>query len=132
MPLIVQQALILLPSDWAFGQNGTLGVLGILRKRSASAFVAVGRTHGSRCYNLLSSGLKLPGAEPGTFLCVAARSLALAITVAATVFLHLQAVGSSQEVSMDTKLVHRKVVRNSVLEVIQGIGTAAIAGVLAT
>jgi len=33
---------------------------------------------------------------------------------------------------MDTRLVHREVVRNSVLEVIQGIGTAAIAGVLAT
>ena len=63
---------------------------------------------------------------------MAACSLTLAITVAATVFLHLQAVGSSQEVSMDTKLVHRKVVRNSVLEVIQGIGRAAIAGVLAT
>ena len=63
---------------------------------------------------------------------MAACSLALAIAVAATVFLHLQAVGSSQEASMDTKWVHRKVVRNSVLEVIQGIGTAAIAGVLAT
>jgi len=30
---------------------------------------------------------------------------------------------------MDTKLVHRKVVRNSILEAIQGIGTAAIGGV---
>jgi hypothetical protein len=29
---------------------------------------------------------------------------------------------------MDTKLVHRKVVRNSILEAIQGIGTAAIGG----
>jgi hypothetical protein len=33
---------------------------------------------------------------------------------------------------MDTKLVHRKVIRNSILEAIQGIGTAAIGGVLAT
>lgn len=63
---------------------------------------------------------------------MAACFVALAITVAATVVLHLQAVGSSKEVSMDTKLVHRKVVRNSVLEAIQGIGTAAIGGVLAT
>jgi hypothetical protein len=63
---------------------------------------------------------------------MAACSLALAITVAATVLLHLQAVGSSEEVSMDTKLVHRKVVRNSILEAIQGIGMAAIGGVLAT
>jgi hypothetical protein len=63
---------------------------------------------------------------------MAACSVALAITVAATAFLHLQAVGSSQEVSMDRKPVHRKVVRNSVLEVIRGIGTAAIADVLAT
>jgi hypothetical protein len=59
---------------------------------------------------------------------MAACSVALAITVAATVVLHLQAVGSSKEVSMDTKLVHRKVVRNSILEAIQGIGTAAIGG----
>jgi len=63
---------------------------------------------------------------------MAVCSVALAITVAATVVLHLQAVGSSWEVSMDTKLVHRKVVRNSILEAIQGIGTAAIGGVLAT
>ena len=63
---------------------------------------------------------------------MAACSVALAITVAAAVVLHLQAVGSSQEVSMDTKLVHRMVVRNSILEAIQGIGTAAIGGVLAT
>jgi len=33
---------------------------------------------------------------------------------------------------MDTNLVHRKVVRTSVLEAIQGIGTEAIGGVLAT
>jgi hypothetical protein len=63
---------------------------------------------------------------------MAACSVALAITVAATVVLHLQAVGSSQEVSMDTTQVHRKVVRNSILEAIHGIGTAAIGGVLAT
>jgi len=63
---------------------------------------------------------------------MAACSVALAITVAATVVLHLQAVGNSKEVSMDTNLVHRKVVRTSVLEAIQGIGTAAIGGVLAT
>lgn len=63
---------------------------------------------------------------------MAACSVALAITVAATAVLHLQAVGSSKEVCMDTKLVHRKVVRNSILEAIQGIGTAAIGGVLAT
>ena len=79
----------------------------------------------------ISRGLKLPGAEPGTFLCMAACSIAFAITVAATA-IHWHAVGSSKEVSMDTKLVHRKVVRTSILEAIQAIGTAAIAGVLAT
>jgi hypothetical protein len=81
---------------------------------------------------LLLRGLKLPGAEPRMFLCLAACSVAFAVTVAATAVLHLQAVGSSKEVSMDTKMVHRKVVRNSILEAIQGIGTAAIGGVLAT
>ncbi len=33
---------------------------------------------------------------------------------------------------METKPVHRKVVRTSVLEVIRGAGTAAIGGILAT
>lgn len=63
---------------------------------------------------------------------MAACSVAFAITVAATVFLHLQAVGRFKEVSMDTEMAHRMVVRNSILEAIQGIGTAAIGGVLAT
>jgi hypothetical protein len=63
---------------------------------------------------------------------MAACSVAFAITVAATAILHWHAVGSSNEVSMDTKLVHRKVVRTSILEAIQAIGTAAIGGVLAT
>jgi len=63
---------------------------------------------------------------------MAACSVALAITVAATVALHLQAVGSSKEAPMDTKLVHRKVVRTSILEAVQDIGTTAIGGVLAT
>jgi len=77
--------------------------------------------------------LKLPGAEPGTlFLCMAACPIAFAITVAASVVLHWYALGRSKEVSMDTKPVHRKVVRTSILEAIQAIGTAAIGGVLAT
>jgi hypothetical protein len=33
---------------------------------------------------------------------------------------------------MDTRQVHRKMVRNSVLEVLQGSGMAAIGGFLAT
>ena len=63
---------------------------------------------------------------------MAACSVGLAVTVAATVVLHRHALGGSKEVSMDTKMVHRKVVRTSILEVIQATGTAAIGGVLAT
>jgi len=66
------------------------------------------------------------------YLCMAACPIAFAITVAATVILHWQAANvSSKEVSMDTKHVHREMVRTSVTEVIRQAGTATIGGLLA-
>jgi hypothetical protein len=65
-------------------------------------------------------------------LCMAACFVAFAITVAVRIASHWSDVArSSKEVSMDNKMVHRKVVRSSFLEVMEGSGTAAIAGLLA-
>jgi hypothetical protein len=78
--------------------------------------------------------LKLPVAETAGkfYLSMAACLVALAFTIAATVASNWHgALGSSQEVSMDTKVVYCKVVCNSVLEVTKAAGAAAIGGLLA-
>jgi len=78
--------------------------------------------------------LRLPVAGTvGTLsLCLAACPIAFAITVAARFASQWADVtGSSKEVSMENKMVHRKVVRSSFLEVLEGSGTAAIGGLLA-
>jgi len=78
---------------------------------------------------------KLPaaGVVRMSFLSLAAGPVAFAITVAAAIALSWSgANGNPKEVTMETKTVHRKVVRTSVLQVIQGVGTAAIGGILAT
>jgi hypothetical protein len=63
---------------------------------------------------------------------MAACLIAFAITVAARVVSHWPDVtGSSKEVSMQNKMVHQKMVRSSFLRVVEGIGTAAIGGLLA-
>ena len=88
---------------------------------------------GLRC-NLPTRGLKLPVADTAgnLYLCMAACSIAFAITVAARIASYWSDVaGISKEVPMGNKMVHRKVVRSSFLEVIEGVGTAAIGGLLA-
>jgi len=87
----------------------------------------------NRQYYIYTCGLRLPsaGVAGHAFLTVAACSVALSFTVAAQFLLRLAgANGSSQEEPMGLK-VYRKVVRTSVLEVVTGIGTAAIGGCLA-
>ena len=77
--------------------------------------------------------MRLPtaGAVGHSFLPVATCSVALAFTVAAQFLLNLAgAVGCNEEDTMDKK-VYRKVVVNSVLQVLTGIGTVAIGGCLA-
>ena len=66
------------------------------------------------------------------YLYVAVCTVGLAITVAMKMASNWHANGSSKEDSMETKQAHRKVVRTSILEAIQAIGTAAIGGVPAT
>jgi hypothetical protein len=75
-------------------------------------------------------GLRLPQGPGHAFLPVAACSVALAFTVATQFFLHMADANAVQEVPMGMK-VYRKIVRKSMLEVLSGIGTAAIGGCLA-
>jgi len=77
--------------------------------------------------------LKLPVAETaGNFyLCMAACPIAFAVTVIAHLVSHWRDVPDYKEVSMDKKMVHRKMVRSSVLRTIEGAGMAAIGGLLA-
>lgn len=65
------------------------------------------------------------------YLCMAACTVGLAITVAMKVVSNWRANGSSKEDSMETKQAHRKVVRSSILSAIEAIGTTAIGGLLA-
>jgi hypothetical protein len=65
------------------------------------------------------------------YLCMAACTVGLAITVAMKVVSNWHANGSSKEDSMETKQAHRKVVRSSILSTIDAIGTTAIGGLLA-
>jgi hypothetical protein len=63
---------------------------------------------------------------------MAACSLAFVISVAVRIASHWADVaGSSKEVPMGNKMVHRKMVRSSFLEVIEGAGPAAVGGLLA-
>ena len=65
------------------------------------------------------------------YLCMAACTVGLAITVAMKVVSNWHANGSSKEDSMETKQADRKVVRSSILSAIEAIGTTAIGGLLA-
>jgi len=65
------------------------------------------------------------------YLCMAACTVGLAITVAMKMVSNWHAHGSSKEDSMETKQAHRKVVRSSILSNIEAIGTTAIGGLLA-
>ena len=65
------------------------------------------------------------------YLCMAACTVGLAITVAMKMVSNWHANGSSKEDSMETKQAHRKVVRSSILSNIEAIGTTAIGGLLA-
>jgi hypothetical protein len=56
------------------------------------------------------------------YLCMAACTLGLAITVAMKVVSNWLANGNSKEDSMETKQAHRKVVRSSILSTIEAIG----------
>lgn len=78
-------------------------------------------------------GLKLPVAETAgnSYPCLAACTVALAITVALKMASNWHANGSSKEESMDTKKAYRKMVRTSVLITLEAIGRAAIGGLLA-
>jgi hypothetical protein len=64
------------------------------------------------------------------YLCMAACSVGLAITIAAKLASNWSGANGVQEDSMD-KMVHRKMVRGSVLSIIEAIGTAAVGGLLA-
>jgi hypothetical protein len=61
---------------------------------------------------MLCTGLKLPaaGAVGNLYLCMAACTVGLAITVATKMVSNWHANGSSKEDSMETKQAHRKVV----------------------
>ncbi len=66
------------------------------------------------------------------YLYLAACSLNLAFTVVVNAVSHWSdSTDKTQEDSMDNKLVHLKMVRSSVLSIIEAIGTAAIGGLLA-
>ncbi len=66
------------------------------------------------------------------YLYLAACSLGLAFTVVVNAVSHWSdSTDKTQEDSMDNKLVHLKMVRSSVLSIIEAIGTAAIGGLLA-
>jgi hypothetical protein len=81
--------------------------------------------------------LKLPVTETARnfYLCMAACSVDLAITIAAKLASNWSGANGVQEDCMDKmvhrKMVHRKMVRGSVLSIIEAIGTAAIGGLLA-
>lgn len=71
--------------------------------------------------------------QAGTHLCLAACSVGLAITVAAKMASKwFGANGSSEEDTMESKSVRRKMVRSSFFGVIEETGTAAVGGLLAT
>jgi hypothetical protein len=65
------------------------------------------------------------------YLCMAACTVGLAITVAMKLVSNWHANGSSKEDSMETKQAHRKVVRSSILSTIEAVGTTTIGGLLA-
>jgi hypothetical protein len=77
--------------------------------------------------------LKLPAElARNLYFCVAAVSVGLVLTFAATIVSNWYgAFGSSKENTMENKLAHGNVVRSSVLSTIGSIGTAAIGGFLA-
>lgn len=66
------------------------------------------------------------------YLYLAACSVGLAISVVVNLVSHWSdSTDKTQEDSMDNKLVHLKMVRSSVLSIIEAVGTAAIGGLLA-
>ena len=78
--------------------------------------------------------MKLPVVETAgkLYLYLAACSVGLAISVVVNLVSHWSdSTDKTQEDSMDNKLVHLKMVRGSVLSIIEAVGTAAIGGLLA-